>query len=208
MLVRTSEHARVVASLRDWGRDCWCLPGKTNTCGRRFDQCHGALPEGYDHKYTYTHLGYGLKMTDIQAAIGVSQLKKLPRFTAERRANWDILRAAWAPLEEFFEMPVATKHSEPSWFGFLLRVKETAPFTRRQLVAALEDRRVETRMLFGGNLLRQPAFQNIEHRVVGDLTQTDLLMHHAFWVGVYPGLTGERIQYLAETMLEEVRRLL
>jgi len=187
--------------------NCWCAPGKANTCGQRFDWELGDLPRGYDHKYTYTHVGYNLKPTDLQAAIGLSQLDKLDRFTAERRRNWDFLRRTAGHLEEFFELPEPTRGSEPSWFGFLLVVREGAPFTRDELVRALEARRVHTRMLFGGNLLRQPAFRTVPHRVVGGLAQTERLLHGAFWVGVYPGLSGEPLRYLASVLEAECKRL-
>jgi len=207
VLASTGELKVIVESFRDWGRACWCAPGKANTCGQRFDWELGDLPRGYDHKYTYTHRGYNLKPTDLQAAIGLAQLDKLDRFIAERRRNWDFLRRAAAHLEEFFELPEPTPRSEPSWFGFLLVVREAAPFTRDELVRALEARRVQTRMLFGGNLLRQPAFRSIRHRVVGGLTQTERLLHGAFWVGVYPGLSGEPLRYLASVLDAECKRL-
>jgi CDP-6-deoxy-D-xylo-4-hexulose-3-dehydrase len=207
VLAGTGELKMIVESFRDWGRDCYCAPGKADTCGKRFDWELGDLPRGYDHKYTYTHLGYNLKPTDLQAAIGLSQLDKLDRFTAERRRNWEFLRRAAAHLEEFFELPEATRGSEPSWFGFLLVVREAAPFTRDALVRALEARRVHTRMLFGGNLLRQPAFRAVPHRVVGVLTQTERLLRGAFWVGVYPGLSGEPLRYLASVLEAECKRL-
>lgn len=197
----------IVESFRDWGRDCWCAPGKANTCGKRFDWELGALPRGYDHKYTYTHRGYNLKPTDIQAAIGLAQLAKLDRFGAARRENWRFLREALGHLEEFFEFPEPTPKSDPSWFGFLLLVREGVPFTRDALVEALEARRVQTRMLFGGNLLRQPAYRAIPHRVVGGLPETERLLHRGFWVGVYPGLGGEPLRYLAGVVAAECKRL-
>ncbi len=207
VLASTGELKLIVESFRDWGRSCWCAPGKADTCGKRFDWELGDLPRGYDHKYTYTHRGYNLKPTDIQAAIGLAQLDKLDRFTAERRRNWEFLRRSAAHLEEFFELPEPTPGSEPSWFGFLLVVRDGAPFTRDELVRALEARRVQTRMLFGGNLLRQPAFRSVEHRVVGELTQTERLLRGAFWVGVYPALSGEPLRYLAEVLDAECKRL-
>jgi CDP-6-deoxy-D-xylo-4-hexulose-3-dehydrase len=199
---------RLAESFRDWGRDCWCPAGADNTCGKRFGWRLGGLPEGYDHKYIYSHLGYNLKPLDVQAAIGRQQLRKLDAFVAARRANHARLRAALAKYEEFLVLPKATPHSEPSWFGLLLTVRPGAGFTRRELVTFLEDRRVQTRQLFGGNLLRQPAFQDVPHRVVGGLTNTDRIMNDAFFIGVYPGLTPAMLDYVEETFaafFQEVR---
>ncbi|HMC63471.1 MAG TPA: lipopolysaccharide biosynthesis protein RfbH [Gemmataceae bacterium] len=193
---------RVVESFRDWGRDCWCPSGKDNTCGKRFGWQLGDLPAGYDHKYIYRHLGYNLKPLDIQAAIGRQQLKKLDSFVAVRRANHARLCQALRPYEEFLQLPEATPKSEPSWFGLLLSVRPGAPFTRADLVRYLEDRKVQTRLLFGGNLLRQPAFAHVPHRVVGDLTNTDRLMRDAFFIGVYPGLTDAMLAYVEEVFAD------
>ncbi len=187
---------RIAESFRDWGRDCWCPSGKDNTCGKRFAWEFGSLPCGYDHKYVYSHLGYNLKPLDVQAAIGRQQLLKLDDFIAARRANHARLMKALTPQEEFLLLPRATPHSEPSWFGLLLTVRDGAPFTRAELVRYLEDRQVQTRQLFGGNLLRQPAFQNIQHRVAGDLINTDKIMNDAFFIGVYPGLTPAMLDYV------------
>lgn len=192
----------LVESFRDWGRDCWCAPGKADTCGKRFGWQLGDLPEGFDHKYTYSHLGYNLKATDMQAAVGVAQLDKLDGFIAARRRNWRRLRDGLAGLESVFVLPEPTPRSEPSWFGFALTVRPDAPFTRRALVQHLEDRKIATRLLFGGNLLRQPAFRDVPHRVVGELTHTDMVMHGTFWVGVYPGLTDPMIDYVVDTVVE------
>jgi CDP-6-deoxy-D-xylo-4-hexulose-3-dehydrase len=189
----------LVESFRDWGRDCWCEPGKENTCGKRFDWQLGELPCGYDHKYTYSHIGYNLKMTDMQAAVGVSQLKKLPEFIEKRRANFQVLREGLQDLQEFFILPEATPNSEPSWFGFPIAVRPDAPFNRNQAVAFLESRKIATRLLFGGNLLRQPAYQGIKHRVVGSLENTDFIMNQVFWVGVYPGINSEMLDYMLDT---------
>jgi CDP-6-deoxy-D-xylo-4-hexulose-3-dehydrase len=205
VLTRSGRLKRIAESFRDWGRDCWCPSGKDNTCGKRFGWQLGSLPHGYDHKYIYSHLGYNLKPLDVQAAIGRQQLRKLDAFVAARKANHARLRAALAPYEEFLILPQATPKSEPSWFGFLLTVRPNAPFTRKELVAHLEARQVQTRQLFGGNLLRQPAFQNIEHRVVGDLTNTDTIMTDAFFIGVYPGLTQEMLAYLEEAFADFFR---
>ncbi len=193
---------RVALSLRDWGRDCWCPSGRDNTCGKRFGWQLGALPPGYDHKYIYSHLGYNLKPLDIQAAIGRQQLLKLDDFGAARRANHARLRTALARYEEFLVLPQATPHSDPSWFGLLLTVRDGAPFTRAQLVAYLEGRQIQTRQMFAGNLLRQPAFQRVPHRVAGDLTHTDKLMHDAFFLGVYPGLTPAMLDYVEEVFAD------
>jgi CDP-4-dehydro-6-deoxyglucose reductase, E1 len=197
---------RVVNSFRDWGRDCWCDPGKDNTCGKRFAWQLGDLPTGYDHKYTYTHLGYNLKVTDMQAAVGVAQLEKLEGFGQARRDNWHFYRQAFDDLDEFFVLPEPTMHSDPSWFGFVLTVREDAPFTRDQIVQHLESKKIQTRMLFAGNLVRQPAIAQWiaerpgSYRIVGDLTNTDAIMNRTFWIGVYPGLTAPMRDYVADTL--------
>ncbi len=188
----------IVESFRDWGRDCWCEPGKDNTCGKRFDWQLGDLPRGYDHKYTYSHIGYNLKMTDLQAAVGVSQMSKLPAFIAARRGNFQALREGMRDLEEFFILPEAAPQSNPSWFGFPLAVRPGAPFNRNQVIAFLESRKIATRLLFAGNLLRQPAYQGISHRVVGTLPNTDFIMNNVFWVGVYPGITAPMRDYMLD----------
>ncbi|MDD1777250.1 MAG: DegT/DnrJ/EryC1/StrS family aminotransferase, partial [Candidatus Helarchaeota archaeon] len=189
----------LVESFRDWGRDCWCEPGKDNTCGKRFDWQLGELPFGYDHKYTYSHLGYNLKATDMQAAVGVAQMQKLPDFIRVRRENFQILFDGLLDLEEFFILPVPTSGSEPSWFGFPLAIRPGAPFTRDQLIRHLESLRIGTRLLFGGNLTRQPALKGVQFRQVGDLPNSDLVMQNAFWVGVYPGLTQAMLVYVIDT---------
>ena len=190
----------LVESFRDWGRDCWCAAGKENTCGKRFDWRLGALPHGYDHKYIYSHIGYNLKATDMQAAVGVAQLKKLPAFIAARKKNYAALREGLAGAQNHFVLPEATPNSDPSWFGFPLLVREDAPFSRKNVVQYLDSKKIQTRQLFGGNLLRQPAYKNIRHRVIGDLKNSDRVMSQAFWIGVYPGLTGEMIEYMSETL--------
>ena len=199
---KTASMRKIVESLRDWGRDCWCPTGHDDTCGRRFDWQLGGLPYGYDHKYTYSHIGYNLKLTDMQAAVGVAQLKKLPEFIAARRKNFNRLYQGLKKYEEFFILPQTTPKSEPSWFGFLLTVRPGAPFTRFEIVQHLESRRVATRQLFGGNLLAQPAYQNIEHRISGDLTNTEIVSTNTFWIGVFPGLTDEMIDFMIATIHE------
>ena len=185
-------------SFRDWGRDCWCDPGKDNTCGKRFGWKLGQLPEGYDHKYTYSHIGYNLKVTDMQAAVGVAQLKKLAAFIEARRRNFRHLNDGLRDLQDYFILPEATPESDPSWFGFPIAVRPGGKLTRNALVQALERKRIQTRLLFGGNLLRQPAYAGIEHRVVGDLKNTDFIMNNVFWIGVYPGLDAARLDYVIE----------
>jgi CDP-6-deoxy-D-xylo-4-hexulose-3-dehydrase len=205
VLTNSGRLRRVAESFRDWGRDCWCASGKDNTCKKRFGWQLGSLPAGYDHKYIYRHLGYNLKPLDMQAAIGRQQLKKLDCFVAARRANHARLLRALAAYEEYLMLPQATAHSEPSWFGMLLIVKDNAPFTRSELVRYLEDRHIQTRQLFGGNLLRQPAFENVPHRVVGGLANTDKIMHDAFFIGVYPGLTPAMLEYVETTFADFFR---
>lgn len=190
---------KLVESFRDWGRDCWCAPGVANTCGKRFGWQLGELPEGYDHKYIYSHIGYNLKMTDMQAAVGVAQLDKLPNFIAARKQNWQLLYDGLKQYEEFFILPQATPNSDPSWFGFLLTVRPDAPFSRNELVQFLEENQVATRLLFSGNITRQPAYQNVPYRVVGDLTNTDTVMNQTFWIGVYPKITPDMIDYVLAT---------
>lgn len=204
----TTQLRRIAESIRDWGRDCWCEPGKDNTCKKRFCWKLGDLPEGYDHKYVYSNIGYNLKVTDMQAALGVSQLKKAEAFIEARRKNWKklydgvqrspVLRNKLTPVE-----PVPG--TNPSWFGFPLYCDEG--LNRSKLTAFLEDRKIGTRMVFGGNLLRQPAYRNIEHRVVGGLAATDRIMNHAFWIGVHPALNDEKIQYMLEQLEAGIKRL-
>lgn len=198
--------ARITESFRDWGRDCYCKPGCDNTCGKRFDWELGDLPKGYDHKYIYSHIGYNLKVSDMQAAVGCSQLDKLEGFVAKRNANFDGLtrRIKAAGLEEYLHLPEATPNSEPSWFGYLMSVRDGTGLNRTQIVQELEERKVGTRLLFAGNLLRQPAFRDIEHRVVGDLENTDKTMRDSFWIGVWPGITEEMLDYMVETLTSVV----
>ncbi len=199
----------LVESFRDWGRDCWCPPGRDNTCGKRFQWRLGDLPAGYDHKYTYAHLGYNLKMTDMQAAIGLRQLDKLDGFIARRRENWRALRDGLVAegLEEVFHLPEAGPNRAPSWFGFLMTLRDGVPFTRRQVVTALEARKVGTRLLFAGNLVRQPAFRHVPHRVVDGLEVTDKMMRDSFWIGVWPGIGPAQIAYMIETLRDVVREV-
>jgi CDP-6-deoxy-D-xylo-4-hexulose-3-dehydrase len=191
----------LIDSFRDWGRDCWCEPGVDNTCGKRFDWQLGTLPCGYDHKYTYSHVGYNLKATDMQAALGVSQIAKLPHFIERRKENFIYLKNALKPLEEWLQLPVAGEHADPSWFGFPIGVKEGAPFTRDQMTRELDAKKIGTRLLFAGNLLRQPAYEGLEYRVIGDMSGSDYVMNHVFWIGVYPGLTTAMLDYVVETMV-------
>ena len=194
VLCADGDFKRIVESLRDWGRDCWCLPGHDDTCGRRFGWAWDSLPAGYDHKYVYQRIGYNLKATDLQAAVGVAQLAKLDGFVAARRRNWQRLRDGLDGLE-WFTMPEATEHSEPSWFGFVLTIRPDAPFTRWDLTRFLEDRKIGTRLLFGGNLLRQPGFDGVEHRTVAPLVVSDAIAERTFWVGCWPGLDDQMIDY-------------
>jgi CDP-6-deoxy-D-xylo-4-hexulose-3-dehydrase len=192
----------LIDSFRDWGRDCWCDPGNDNTCGKRFEWQLGSLPCGYDHKYTYSHIGYNLKATDMQAALGASQIEKLPHFIERRKENFRILRAALDPYANVLLLPEATPGSDPSWFGFPFGVREDAPFTRDDLVRRLEEHKIGTRLLFGGNLARQPAYQGTDFRVIGDLKNTDFVMRNVLWVGVYPGLTKPMLDHMAEVIGE------
>jgi CDP-6-deoxy-D-xylo-4-hexulose-3-dehydrase len=195
----------LIESFREWGRDCWCEPGEDDTCGRRFDWQMGELPYGYDHKYIYDHIGYNLKMTDMQAAVGVAQIAKLEQFTETRKQNWKIIRDGIAPLNEFFLLPEPTANSDPSWFGFSISVRPEAPFERKQFVDFLESRRIATRLLFGGNLARQPAYLDVPSRIVGDLSNSDFVMNNTLWLGVYPGLTEQMIDYMIESIHEFVK---
>lgn len=196
---------RIVESFRDWGRDCWCPSGKDNTCSNRFGQQFGELPFGYDHKYVYSHFGYNLKVTDMQAAIGCAQLEKLPGFIESRKKNWKLLRDGLAGLEDKLVLPEATDHSDPSWFGFLLTVQERNGLSRDKLVGHLERKGIQTRMLFAGNLIKHPCFDEMRcegkgYRVIGNLATTDRIMRDTFWVGVFPGMTEEMVEYMVETI--------
>jgi len=190
----------LVESFRDWGRDCWCAPGCDNTCLKRYEWTLGELPEGYDHKYTYSHLGYNLKSGDIQAAIGLAQLDRLDSFIELRRRNWKYLKEGLKGLGEYLILPEAVAESDPSWFGFALTVKAGSPKTRNQIVQELNDAKIATRLLFGGNLLRQPAFIGTPRRVIGDMKNTDIVMNDTFWIGVWPGLTIPMLDYMIESL--------
>ena len=192
----------IIESFRDWGRDCWCAPGCDNTCLKRYEWQLAELPEGYDHKYTYSHLGYNLKSGDIQAAIGLAQLERLDSFIDARRSNWNYLYKGLSDLQEFFLLPTPTDDSEPSWFGFALTVLESSKKSRNDIVKELDGRKIGTRLLFGGNLLRQPAFAGTPRRVIGDLRNSDVVMNQTFWVGVWPGLTKQMLDYVIESLHE------
>jgi CDP-4-dehydro-6-deoxyglucose reductase, E1 len=197
VLTNDTRLKKIIESFRDWGRDCWCAPGVDNSCNKRFGWQLGDLPPEYDHKYTYSHVGYNLKLTDMQAAVGLAQLDKLPAFIQQRRQNFELLYQQLQGLEDVLILPEATPNSEPSWFGFILSVRDTADFTRNELVQHLEKNKIATRLLFGGNLIRQPAYKDLNYRVVGDLHNTDRVMNNAFWIGLYPGLTEEMLKYTA-----------
>jgi CDP-6-deoxy-D-xylo-4-hexulose-3-dehydrase len=200
VLVKKAAHKVIVESLRDWGRDCWCAPGCDNTCLKRYEWQLGELPEGYDHKYTYSHLGYNLKSGDIQAAIGLAQLDRLDTFVEKRRANWAYLYKNLKGLEEFIMLPRPTNNSNPSWFGFAITVRDGSPISRNDLAKKLNEKNIGTRLLFGGNLLRQPAFIGTPRRVVGSLKNSDIVMNQTFWIGVWPGLTEEMLSYIVENI--------
>lgn len=209
-LVQSPMVEKVLKSFRDWGRDCWCDTGKDNTCGKRFGWQLGDLPNGYDHKYTYSRIGYNLKSTDLQASLLVSQLRKLPDFVAKRRHNWQRLREGLDKHKKYFRFMSSIKGANPSWFGFAMVVKPSAPFTRNEVVQYLEQHKIGTRLMFGGNLLRQPAYRGIPHRVFGgELVNSDIIMRDAFWIGVYPGISDEMIEYVIsvfDKFVQEKRR--
>ena len=192
----------IIESFRDWGRDCWCAPGCDNTCLKRYEWKLGDLPQGYDHKYTYSHLGYNLKSGDIQAAIGLAQLERLEKFIELRRRNWEYLSDGLKGLSDQILLPTRTENSDPSWFGFAITVLEGAKKTRNEIVQELDAKKIGTRLLFGGNLLRQPAFIDTPRRIIGELKNSDAVMNGAFWIGVWPGLTTEMLDYVIESMHE------
>jgi CDP-6-deoxy-D-xylo-4-hexulose-3-dehydrase len=207
VLVNNASLKKITESFRDWGRDCWCPPGKDNTCGERYCQKLGDLPDGYDHKYTYSHIGFNLKVTDMQAAVGLSQLTKADHFVARRKENHAILSEMFKEFEEHFILPVATQNSEPSWFGFMLTVREGSPIDRNKLVEYLEQNKIGTRLFFGGNLLKQPAYYNLNYRKIDDLKNTDLLMNNSFWLGVWPGLNQVHYDYIVDTVRKYLSNL-
>lgn len=202
VFTKDKELRKLVESFRDWGRDCYCAPGCDNTCGCRFDQQLGTLPHGYDHKYTYSHLGYNLKITDMQAACGLAQMDSVESFVQARKDNFAYLKAGLANCEEFIILPEATEHADPSWFGFPITIKPESGIDRVDLLKFMDQNKIGTRLLFAGNLTRQPYFEGVEYRVVGELTNTDLIMNHTFWIGVYPGLTQEHLNFVIEKFEE------
>jgi CDP-6-deoxy-D-xylo-4-hexulose-3-dehydrase len=197
---------RIIMSFRDWGRDCWCDSGHDDTCKKRFSQKFGDLPLGYDHKYVYSHIGYNLRVTDMQAAIGCAQLEKLTGFIEARKRNFKFLYKVFKKYGNYFMLPQAEQHSDPSWFGFPVLVKDAAPFRRVDIINYLEDKKIATRMLFGGNLLKQPAYKKMKYRVAGNLKNTDLVMNSLFWIGVYPGLTRSMLSYIEKTLYNFCRK--
>jgi len=197
---------KIVTSMRDWGRDCWCQTGCDDSCRKRFEWQHGDLPYGYDHKYTYSHIGYNMKVTDMQAALGVSQLKKIPDFIQRRKDNYWYLYEGLSSLDRFFQIIKPAKFSDPSWFGFPILVRDSAPFARESLIRNLDSHKIGTRLLFGGNLLRQPAFKNQRFRKIGELPNSDVVMNHLFWIGIYPGLTEDMLNYVLDRFKSFVSR--
>lgn len=195
---------KIAESMRDWGRDCWCPTGKDNSCGKRFGWDFEDMPAGYDHKYVYSHVGYNLKVSDMQAALGVSQLKKLPRFIEIRNRNFEHLKSKLSHLTEFFDLPEVTSGGEASWFGFPITVKKNCPKTRNEITQYLEKNKIGTRLLFAGNLVRQPLYKHVEKRIVGELTNTDVIMNDVFWVGVYPALSEVHLDYIASKIEEAI----
>ncbi|MCT4597803.1 MAG: lipopolysaccharide biosynthesis protein RfbH [Vallitalea sp.] len=202
VLTNNTKLMKIATSFRDWGRDCYCKPGKDNTCGNRFRGQYGRLPQGYDHKYVYSHIGYNLKLTDMQAAIGIAQLEKLPHFIKKRKDNYRKLKDILASYDKYLMLPRKTIDSEPSWFGFPISLKENIPFTRREIINHLEDNNIMTRLLFAGNITKQPAYENTDYRVVGNLSNTDYIMNNTFFIGVYPGIDDSRLEYISEVFEE------
>jgi len=197
---------RIAESIRDWGRDCFCAPGVSNTCGKRFCWQLGDLPEGYDHKYTYSNVGYNLKITDMQAAVGLAQLQELPNFIEKRKNNFKWLRERLSSLKEYFILPEATENSDPAWFGFPLTLRDDVSFTRWDITKYLAEHQIDSRPMFAGNIIKQPYFKNKNYRVFGDLTNTDIIMNNTFWIGVYPGLTEDMLEYVSAQLEKFVRK--
>ncbi|OUR98788.1 lipopolysaccharide biosynthesis protein RfbH [Halobacteriovorax marinus] len=204
VLTSNSKLKKIIESFRDWGRDCWCPPGVDDSCKKRFNWQLGELPKGYDHKYTYTHVGYNLKVTDMQAAVGLSQLKKVKKFINKRNSNFDYLKSKLVGLEDKLILPEATKGCEASWFGFLISVKEDSKVSKQELCEYLESKKIGTRQLFAGNLVKQPLYEGVEKRVIGDLPNTNFIMNSSFWVGCWPGLGEEHLDYIAEMIREKL----
>jgi CDP-6-deoxy-D-xylo-4-hexulose-3-dehydrase len=198
VLTQDNQLRVLIESFRDWGRDCWCDPGKDNTCGKRFQWQLGDLPLGYDHKYVYSHIGYNLKITDFQAAVGIAQLDRANGFIAQRRANFAYLHALLKPFEEFLILPEATPNSDPSWFGFPITVRAEAPFSRLELLTFYDEVKIGSRLLFSGNLTRQPAYKDVPYRISGTLKNTDTIMNQTFWLGIYPGITEAMMDFVAQ----------
>jgi CDP-4-dehydro-6-deoxyglucose reductase, E1 len=207
VLVNNAQLKKITESFRDWGRDCWCPPGKDNTCGERYCKKLGDLPEGYDHKYTYSHIGFNLKATDMQAAIGLSQLNKADSFIEKRRVNHSLLYKMLKPLEEYFILPIPTENSNPSWFGFMLTIRDGSKINRNHLVEYLEKNKIGTRLLFGGNLTKQPAYKNSNYRILNSLENTDKIMNDGFWLGVWPGLSEEHYEFIFEIINNYIKKL-
>ncbi|NRB79294.1 MAG: lipopolysaccharide biosynthesis protein RfbH [Saccharospirillaceae bacterium] len=202
VFTKNKDLRKLIESFRDWGRDCYCPPGCDDTCGKRFDQQLGSLPQGYDHKYTYSHLGYNLKITDMQAACGLAQMDSLESFVEQRKVNYRYLKEGLASCEEYLIMPEATENSDPSWFGFPITIKPESDIDRVELLKFMDQHKIGTRLLFAGNLTRQPYFKDVEYRVVGELTNTDIIMNHTFWIGVYPGLSTDHLDFIIEKFEE------
>ncbi|MGI2012762.1 lipopolysaccharide biosynthesis protein RfbH [Shewanella oncorhynchi] len=202
VFTKSKELRTLIESFRDWGRDCYCAPGCDNTCKKRFDQQLGSLPQGYDHKYTYSHLGYNLKITDMQAACGLAQMDSVEKFVEQRKANYQYLKDGLASCAEFIILPEATEKSDPSWFGFPITIKPQSGIDRVALLKFMDQYKIGTRLLFAGNLTRQPYFKNVEYRVVGELTNTDIIMNHTFWIGVYPGLSKAHLDFIIQKFEE------